>query len=161
VVRCRGPTAHYCQYQRVPSRCELIDGSSVVGARRVTEPPTKSSCEMGVVTKATGVGDFAERLACRQQRPAMQKVRGVIQTKRIYKFTASRPALSEELLEITQRNPRVCTDNLNAAVAVMNLGPDDRTCRIDGNQRYSWIKNQRSLFVSRTRPGSLRLKTIN
>src|SRR5258705_13459380 len=26
-----------------------------------------------------------------------------------------------------------------------------RTCRIDGNQRYSWIKNQRSLFVSRTR----------
>jgi hypothetical protein len=23
-----------------------------------------------------------------------------------------------------------------------------RTCRIDGNQRYSWIKNQRSLFVS-------------
>jgi hypothetical protein len=36
-----------------------------------------------------------------------------------------------------------------------------RTFRIDGNQRYSWIKNQRSLFVSRTRPCSLRLKTIN
>src|SRR6266478_3499140 len=36
-----------------------------------------------------------------------------------------------------------------------------RTCRIDGNQRYSWIKNQRSLFVSRTRPRSLRLKTIS
>jgi hypothetical protein len=39
-----------------------------------------------------------------------------------------------------------------------------RTCRIDGNQRYSWIKNQRSLFVlfvSRTRPRTLRLKTIN
>jgi hypothetical protein len=30
-----------------------------------------------------------------------------------------------------------------------------RTCRIDGNQRYSWIKNQRSWFVSRTRPCSL------
>src|ERR1035441_10255747 len=30
-----------------------------------------------------------------------------------------------------------------------------RTCRIEGNQRYSWIKNQRSWFVSRTRPGSL------
>src|SRR6266496_5775537 len=27
-----------------------------------------------------------------------------------------------------------------------------RTCKIDGNQRYSWMKNQRSLFVSRTRP---------
>src|SRR5258707_8175357 len=36
-----------------------------------------------------------------------------------------------------------------------------RTCRIDGNQRYSWIKSRRSLFVSRTRPCSLRLKTIN
>src|SRR5258708_36385127 len=31
-----------------------------------------------------------------------------------------------------------------------------RTCRIDGDQRYSWIKNQRSLFVNRTRPCSLR-----
>src|SRR5712692_10448357 len=36
-----------------------------------------------------------------------------------------------------------------------------RSCRIDGNQRYSWIRNQRSLLVSRTRPWSLRLKTIN
>src|SRR5450631_1568348 len=34
-----------------------------------------------------------------------------------------------------------------------------RTCRIDGNQRYSWIKNQRSWFVSRTRPCSLGFKT--
>jgi hypothetical protein len=36
-----------------------------------------------------------------------------------------------------------------------------KACRIDGNQRYSWIKNQRSRLVSRTRPGSLRLKTFN
>src|ERR1019366_9188996 len=36
-----------------------------------------------------------------------------------------------------------------------------RTFRIDGNQRYSWIKNQRSLFVSRTLPSILRRKTIN
>ena len=36
-----------------------------------------------------------------------------------------------------------------------------RTFRIDGNQRYSWIQNQRSLFVSRTRPCTLRRKTIN
>jgi len=36
-----------------------------------------------------------------------------------------------------------------------------RTVRIDGNQRYSWIKNQRSLFASLTRPRSLRRKTIN
>src|SRR5258707_15742319 len=36
-----------------------------------------------------------------------------------------------------------------------------RTFRIDRDQRYSWIKNQRSLFVSRTRPCSpRRLKTI-
>jgi hypothetical protein len=36
-----------------------------------------------------------------------------------------------------------------------------RTFKIDGNHRYSWIKNQRSLFVSRTRPCILRRKTIN
>ena len=30
-----------------------------------------------------------------------------------------------------------------------------RTFRIAGNQRYSWIKNQRSRFVSRTRPRGL------
>src|ERR1700676_810797 len=36
-----------------------------------------------------------------------------------------------------------------------------RTFRVDGNQRYSWIKNQRSWFESRTRPCSLRLKTFN
>jgi hypothetical protein len=42
------------------------------------------------------------------------------------------------------------------------LRPDDcENLRIDGNQRYSWIKNQRSWFVSRTRPGSLRLTTFN
>jgi hypothetical protein len=41
------------------------------------------------------------------------------------------------------------------------LGPDDGENLLDGSQRYSWIKNQRSWFVGRTRPGSLRLTTIN
>jgi len=36
-----------------------------------------------------------------------------------------------------------------------------RTCKIDGTHRYSWIKNHRSLFVSRTRPRIVRRKTIN
>src|ERR1700686_2873359 len=36
-----------------------------------------------------------------------------------------------------------------------------RTFRVDGNQRYSWIKNQRSWFESRTRPCSLPLKPFN
>ena len=36
-----------------------------------------------------------------------------------------------------------------------------RTFKIDGNHRYNWIKNQRSLFVSRARPCILRRKTIN
>jgi hypothetical protein len=35
-----------------------------------------------------------------------------------------------------------------------------RAFGIEGNQRYSWIKNQRSLFVNRTRPGTLRRRTI-
>src|ERR1700730_8289986 len=33
--------------------------------------------------------------------------------------------------------------------------------RADGNQRYSWIKNRRSLFVNWTRPGTLRCSTIS
>jgi hypothetical protein len=41
------------------------------------------------------------------------------------------------------------------------LGLDDRQDLQDRRtQRYSWIKNQRSWFVSRTRPGSLRLTII-
>jgi hypothetical protein len=34
------------------------------------------------------------------------------------------------------------------------------TCKIDGNHRYNWINNQRSLFVSRTGPCILRRKTF-
>lgn len=34
------------------------------------------------------------------------------------------------------------------------------TVRIDGTQRYSWTKNQRSWFVSRTRPRRLRRTNI-
>ena len=51
-----------------------------VTAWRVAEPMAKFSCEMGVVAKATGIGDVAERTACAQQPPATQKARGVIQT---------------------------------------------------------------------------------
>ena len=61
-----------------------------MGAWRVAEPMAKFACEMSVVAKAAGVGDVAERLACAQRPSAMQKVRGVIQTKRIDEFTAGR-----------------------------------------------------------------------
>jgi hypothetical protein len=71
-----------------------------VGAWRVTELTAKFSCEMSIVTEAAGIGNLAERLACVQQRPAMQKARGVIQTKRIDEFTARRAALRKELLKI-------------------------------------------------------------
>ena len=33
--------------------------------------------------------------------------------------------------------------------------------RTDGNHRYSWTKNKRSLFVNWTRPRTLRCKTIS
>jgi hypothetical protein len=71
-----------------------------MGAWRVAEPMAKFACEMSVVAKAAGVGDVAERLACAQRRSAMQKVRGVIQTKRIDEFTAGRAALRKELLDV-------------------------------------------------------------
>src|ERR1700716_2326599 len=54
-----------------------------------------------------------------------------------------------------QRKPALCQRTSVSGRMIV------RTCRIDGTQRYSWIKNQRSLFVSRTRPWSLRLKTFN
>jgi hypothetical protein len=39
-------------------------GPRSVRAWRVTEPTTKPPCEMGIVAKAAGTGDFAERLTC-------------------------------------------------------------------------------------------------
>ena len=51
-----------------------------VGARRVTEPMTKLSCEMSIVAEAAGIGDLAEMLTCADRCPAFQKVRGAIQT---------------------------------------------------------------------------------
>jgi hypothetical protein len=56
---------------------------------------------MRIVAKAAGIGDLAERLVCADHRPTMQKVRGVIQTKRIDVFAAGKAALSEELLHVT------------------------------------------------------------
>jgi hypothetical protein len=73
---------------------------SPVGPRRMTEPAAKFSCEMSIVAKAASVGDLAERLACAQQRPALQKARGMIQTKRIDEFTAGRAAPRKELLDV-------------------------------------------------------------
>src|SRR5205807_2604028 len=35
------------------------------------------------------------------------------------------------------------------------------TLRTDGNQRYSWMKNRRSLFANRTRPRTWRCSTIS
>ena len=72
-----------------------------MGPRRMTKPMAKFSGKMSVVAKAASVGDLAERLACVQQRPAMQKKRGVIQTKRIDEFTARRPRWRKELLKVT------------------------------------------------------------
>ena len=54
-----------------------------------------------------------------------------------------------------QRKPALCHRTSVSGRMIV------RTFTIDGNQRYSWIKNQRSLFVSRTRPCILRRKTIN
>jgi hypothetical protein len=51
-----------------------------MGARRTTEPTPESSCEMSIVAKAAGVRDFAEMLTRTERGPALQQVRGVIQT---------------------------------------------------------------------------------
>jgi hypothetical protein len=66
----------------------------------MTEPAAKFSGEMSIVAEAAIVGNLAYRLACVQQRPAMQKARGVIQTKRIDEITAGRVARRKELLKV-------------------------------------------------------------
>jgi hypothetical protein len=63
-----------------------------VNSRRMTKPMLKFSCEMNIVAKAAGVRNLAERLTCMERRPAIQKVRGMIQTNRIYQFAARRAA---------------------------------------------------------------------
>jgi hypothetical protein len=50
------------------------------GSRGVTEPVAESAGEIRTVGKAAGIRDLAQRLACAQQLPAMQKLRGMIQT---------------------------------------------------------------------------------
>jgi len=73
-----------------PARRAQIATVTCGGAWRVAEAAAKFSGEMGIVAEAAIVGDLAERLACVQQCPAMQRARGVIQTKRIDEFTAGR-----------------------------------------------------------------------
>jgi hypothetical protein len=58
------------------------------GARCMTKPMPKLSCEVSIVAKATGVRDLAQRLVCSQRCSAIHKARGVVQTKRVYEFTA-------------------------------------------------------------------------
>src|ERR1700716_3002525 len=79
---------------------------SGVGARRATESMAKFSGEICIVANAAGVGNLAGRLARFERRPAVERARGGIQTKQIYEFTAGRAALSKELLQVTQRDPR-------------------------------------------------------
>ena len=66
-----------------------------------------------------------------------------------------RPPTERDFQRQYRRNPARCHRTSVSGWTIV------RTCRIDGNHRYSWIKNQRSLFVSRTRPFIIRRKTIN
>src|SRR5262245_26486307 len=94
----------------------------------------KSSREMGVVAKTTGVRDLAERLACLQRRAAMQKARGVIQTKRVNEFAAGRATRREQLLQVTQRDSRFGCDFARAEIRIGKAVLDDvagpRTARL-------------------------------
>src|SRR5262249_24482500 len=85
----------------------------------------KSPREMGVVAKAAGVRDLAERLACPQRRAAMQKARGVIQTKRVNEFAAGRATHREQLLQVTQRDSRFSCDLARAEIWIGKAILDD------------------------------------
>ena len=113
-------------FARTGAHCFSFDAT----AWRVAEPMAKSPREMGVVAKAAGIRDLAERLACLQRRASMQKARGVIQTKRVNEFAAGRAARREEFLEIPQRDSRSRCDLARAEIrigkAVLNDVADTR-----------------------------------
>src|SRR5262245_52899125 len=96
----------------------------------------KSPREMGVVAKAAGVRDIAERLACLQRRAAMQKARGVIQTKRVNEFAAGRATHREQLLQVTQRDSRFGCDFARAEIRTAK--PSLMMSRIRANSRSAW-----------------------
>src|SRR6516165_12097265 len=85
----------------------------------------KSPRKMGVVAKAAGVRDLAERLACLQRRAAMQKARGLIQTKRVIEFAASRATRREQLLQVTQGDSRFGCDFARAETRIDKAVFDD------------------------------------
>jgi hypothetical protein len=69
--------------------------------------------------------------------------------------TRGRPPRRRDSQRQQRRKPALCQRTSVSGRMIV------RTFRIDGNQQYSWIKNRRSWFVSRTRPRSLRLKMTN
>jgi hypothetical protein len=59
---------------------------SRVSARRIAKPLAEPPREMRIVAKAASVGDFAERLARTQQRPAVEQMGGMIKPARTLPF---------------------------------------------------------------------------
>src|SRR5262249_17544905 len=94
-------------------------------AWRVAKPMTKSPREMGVVAKAAGVRDLGGRLAFLQRRAAMQKGRGVGQTKRGNEFRAGPVARREQLLQVTQRDSCFGCDFAWAEIRIGKAALDD------------------------------------
>src|SRR5271169_4250537 len=94
-------------------------------ARRLTETIAEFSGKMSVVAKAASIGDFAERLGRASRVPAMEKSRCMLQTKRINEFTASGTALSEQLLEIAQRDSCLGRDLGGTKIGIGNAVVDD------------------------------------
>jgi hypothetical protein len=72
---------------------------------------------------------------------------------RSFASICGRPPSGRDLQRQKQRKPARCQRTSVSGRVIV------RTCRIDGNQRYSWIRKQRAWFVNRTRPCSLRFKT--
>ena len=95
---CREPPTHRCRYCRGQVRRQHVEHVIGVGTWRVTEPMAELSCEMSLVAKAAAICNLAQWLSF--ARPTVQKVCGMIQTKRIYELTARGPALCKEFMDI-------------------------------------------------------------
>ena len=96
-----------------------------VGAGRTAEPLAEFAGEMGIVAKAAGIGDIAERPVRAQHHPSTHQMRGMIQAQRIDQFTARRAARRAELLDIAQRDPGRGGGLYRPEVRVGKTLPDD------------------------------------
>jgi hypothetical protein len=100
--RCPGVVSRERTFAGTAAHCSIAGrlNRPGMGARRIPETLAKLARKMGIVAKAAGVGDLAQRLARAAQRAPAQQVCGMIQPKRIDIFAAGETTFGKDLLNV-------------------------------------------------------------